>query len=1176
MPFLRIARSWIRRLAAGAVSLAALYLLAANLFLLPSVGPSLISRRPERFRLSWESAWSLWPGKVRFRGLEIRGNQPRVRWWITAEQGEARIDLPALWRREVRIEHLAAAGVRSQTDRVLPGQPPAPGPPPRRTPWTVRLARIELSRVRQLGYGPLLLQGDGVVAGSFRIVLRREVELGATQLKMPGARLLVRGSEAAREVDLQASLRLGPYSPRRHRGIAGFDFLSGRLRADGEVADLPILERIGPAGAAPAGPGALAVDLRLERGRLVPGSRLRFAAPGGARLTATAEVDGDRLALAAEAAGLTLRRRDGAPFLAADKARLTASTPELRLSRLAAEVRAIRKGGLPGSPLRGAADASGLRLRTAGRRISTEITAERGRGQIDLGALLARRLVLEDLQAEGVAVRVDREERPALRPTGARRPWAVEIERARIDRLREIRSGPFRLAAEGGLTGSLSWDGTGLAVREAVLELQDGRLWRGGDELARGLEAHLAGELEPCDLRRHPGLAALDCARLGVRAAAEVHRLRGLPLGGAGPLRADLRIERGALRPGSFLELGSGKGAVVATVEGGKEPRLAAEARDLALGGGDRPPILRAAAVRASVPAADLRLGHLFNTVRGRDLPAVADLEAAGIRMGASGERVAWSLALDRASGKVDLRALARREAVLSTVRGAGARLEVRKHGAEEPPTARPGARPWSVRIADVRITGVREAAFGENRLLGNGQIEGSLAASTGGGERSVRLDRLALIFDSARIESGGKPVARGVSVLSDLRIAPFTPGELRGARLFRLISGTLAVDGDISSLGFLRPYFRRAPWLVLDGQGHLSADVRLAEGRLLPGTRLTVDPAEAEAEYLLSRARGSATVQGLVVPGPGEPHLVLGVDFGRFQITARDREDAPAHMAGEGLQLSLTSADLDLAAPRKNVLARIVLPEAEVRDLAFYNGYLPAGTGVSILEGQGRLGFDLSMETAGQTAHGTLTLRSGAVRVRVEDLELAGALNLRSRLTSPDLRKRRFGLDGTSLSLDQVVLRHVGPDAGPPRGRRSETSWWARIDLDRGSMEWSRPLSLTSSVRLEVKEAGFLLHLLARRKPYLAWFGNRLRRTPLVVRGELRLAQGAIEVAPLEALGGHFDIRSRLRLSRESRHGHLFVRWKRLALGVDLKGRERHYRLIRPLEWFETQRLGG
>ncbi|HSN87904.1 MAG TPA: hypothetical protein VL025_14190, partial [Thermoanaerobaculia bacterium] len=443
------------------------------------------------------------------------------------------------------------------------------------------------------------------------------------------------------------------------------------------------------------------------------------------------------------------------------------------------------------------------------------------------------------------------------------------------------------------------------------------------------------------------------------------------------------------------------------------------------------------------------------------------------------------------------------------------------------------------------------------------------------GGE-SCRLDRLALSFDSARIQSERTIVARGISVLSELRIAPFTPGELRGSHLFRLISGSLAVEGEVSSLGFLRTYLRKAPWLTLDGRGHLAADLRLEEGRLQPGTRITVDPAEVEAEFLLSRAAGLAKVEGMVVPGPGEPHLVLGVDFGRFRIAAREPGDAPAHVVGEGLQLNLTSSDLDLAAPGKNLQARIFLPEADVRDLAFYNGYLPPGTGVSILGGSGRLGFDFSLEGPSQTAHGEVTLRSEAVRVRIEDLELAGALDLRARLSSPDLRKRRFGLDGTRLLLDRVELRHIGPIAGPPQGRRSETGWWARLELGRGAMEWSRPLVLNSSVRLEVKEAGFLLSMLSRQRPYLTWFGNRLRKTPVVARGELRLVQGAIEVNPLEVVGGHFDIRSRLRFSRERKHGDLFVRWRRVALGVELEGRERSYRFLRPLTWFESRAWDG
>jgi len=311
-----------------------------------------------------------------------------------------------------------------------------------------------------------------------------------------------------------------------------------------------------------------------------------------------------------------------------------------------------------------------------------------------------------------------------------------------------------------------------------------------------------------------------------------------------------------------------------------------------------------------------------------------------------------------------------------------------------------------------------------------------------------------------------------------------------------------------------------------------------------------------------------------MVLPGPGEPHLVLGVDFGRFRITARDRPDAPAHVTGEGMHISLTSADLDLANPGKNVQARFVLPGAVVENLAFYNAYLPPDTGIAILGGTGRLSFDLSLELANQTAHGEIDLRSDAVRVRLEDLDLSGTLQLHTRLQSSDLRKRRFSLDGTTLALDQVVLGPAGAYAGPPRGRPRQTAWFANLKLVSGTMEWTQPLTLSSTVEVELKEAGFLLSLLSRRKPYLAWFGNRLRNTPVAARGELRLAGNAIEVDSLQVLGGHFDILSRLRLTRERKHGHLYVRWRRLAVGVDLEGSERRYRLVKPLQWFKSQRL--
>ena len=159
-------------------------------------------------------------------------------------------------------------------------------------------------------------------------------------------------------------------------------------------------------------------------------------------------------------------------------------------------------------------------------------------------ALLSRRVVLDGLEAEGITVEVDRRERPAALPAGERQPWTVEIERARIDQLREVRSGPFRVEGSGRLTGSLSWDGKALEVRDAALDLRKGRVWRGQEELARGLDAPPRRRHRPMrpllPLSRSAGAgpgeggAVLDCASLALRAKAEIHRLRSLPAMGGG------------------------------------------------------------------------------------------------------------------------------------------------------------------------------------------------------------------------------------------------------------------------------------------------------------------------------------------------------------------------------------------------------------------------------------------------------------------------------------------------------------------------------------------------------------------------------------------------------------------------------------------------------------------
>ncbi|HYG65976.1 MAG TPA: hypothetical protein VEL74_25605 [Thermoanaerobaculia bacterium] len=148
--------------------------------------------------------------------------------------------------------------------------------------------------------------------------------------------------------------------------------------------------------------------------------------------------------------------------------------------------------------------------------------------------------------------------------------------------------------------------------------------------------------------------------------------------------------------------------------------------------------------------------------------------------------------------------------------------------------------------------------------------------------------------------------------------------------------------------------------------------------------------------------------------------------------------------------------------------------------------------------------------------------------------------------------------------------MREIGP-----RGRKArETApgWWARLELSGTEMAWTRPMSLSGSVELAMRDSDVLLTLFSRRKPYLRWFRRALHIEDLAARGDLRLEEGAVVLDRLVATGSGLELRSRLRLSRDNPRGYLFLRRGLFKVGVELRDGRRHYRFRRPAQWFASR----
>jgi hypothetical protein len=517
--------------------------------------------------------------------------------------------------------------------------------------------------------------------------------------------------------------------------------------------------------------------------------------------------------------------------------------------------------------------------------------------------------------------------------------------------------------------------------------------------------------------------------------------------------------------------------------------------------------------------------------------------------------------------GEIDIPSLFRKEVHLSGLTLEGAHVRFTGGTPPAPGAAPPGTRSsWSARFTDARLAGDCEVELAGYRFDGGLRAGGTLEWDG----QELLLESASLDLARGRLRHGEETVARALNLQAEGRVEPFAPGRVMGLEGMRLLSGRFQVDGDIASLGFLQPYLEKASWLNLDGNGILRGDLRLERGLLLPGSRFSVSPARLKAEYLLSRATGTADLTGTVVKKAGGVELDMQAVFGRFEVAARGVPIAPPHIHGKGFRLALSTRDLDLAQKGKDFRIRLDLPAAEVADLTFYNAYLPTQSGVEIVSGAGRLSFWLEVETEGRSGKGEVALTSDGVRVRLNDVELNGVLSLHAPLASNDLRSTTFTLDGTRLSLDHVALREMGEEAEPEA--KGPPGWWARLELPQASMSWAQPLSVTGTVRLDMRDSGLLLSLFSRRQRYLKWFRRVLDVPGVAAQGKLRLDQGAVVIDPLVATGKGIELRTRLRLSRERRRGFLFVRRGSLAVGIELDGDRRDYRFIRPREWYDSR----
>ncbi len=240
-------KTWVKKIIIAVLVAELAYVVSFNLVLqLPLTRTWLNQIKPDKFYISWESAWTPYPFRFYFRNASGNGQSRSQQWEFETQAVSASIDVLPLFSKRIWINHVRLADTRYyqrprlKTDRdytaLIPFYPPISGreiadadttPKNTKEPWHVDIEDIRLDgqyrywvhRFRGEARGTLRADLDAVTRGGL-------FSMRVTQFKLELDRQFSGESlELFRHGVISGDLEFTPFIPRENKGIRVLRYL---------------------------------------------------------------------------------------------------------------------------------------------------------------------------------------------------------------------------------------------------------------------------------------------------------------------------------------------------------------------------------------------------------------------------------------------------------------------------------------------------------------------------------------------------------------------------------------------------------------------------------------------------------------------------------------------------------------------------------------------------------------------------------------------------------------------------------------------------------------------------------------------------------------------------------------------------------------------------------------
>lgn len=267
-----------------------------------------VNGKPEQLLLAYDGASAWIPGKIRVRGLTMRGSDPNVQWFFRMEKATISISLLDLFHKHFHATRVRAEGLsfhlrekekKSEMSAAhLALLPPIPGfsDPPLATAeeepapvsrtalkkfWTVEVEDLAADPAPDIWVEIYRFRGHARVTGGFTLRPHARAKIGPAAVEfLSGGFTLGPEQPILSSATGRSDCDIDAFDPESMKGQEVWRRISGNIRLDGRLDDIRFLNHFLRAAAEPrlsGGGGKAHFDVRFDHGQGRGGAEFELA-----------------------------------------------------------------------------------------------------------------------------------------------------------------------------------------------------------------------------------------------------------------------------------------------------------------------------------------------------------------------------------------------------------------------------------------------------------------------------------------------------------------------------------------------------------------------------------------------------------------------------------------------------------------------------------------------------------------------------------------------------------------------------------------------------------------------------------------------------------------------------------------------------------------------------------